>query len=338
MDTFIYSRWFTLSVVTSMNQYDSETVCPNCASEEIVFDYIRGEKICRNCGVVMSKIIDKSPEWRAFTKQEKSNRSRVGSPISALKSDFGLSSQICFARKDSYGRNLSPSTISKMRRLRWLNRSTTRSHIRNLRIALRQLKRMISQLEISDEVAETAATIYRKALKTDLIRGRSIESMVAAAVYIAARQHHIPQTLKDVELTVGVNRKIIARCFRLYVQELNIKPARINPKVLLSKLCDKLKLTTNTQNEAMKILEEACDQKLNVGKNPMSIAAAAIYIAGIRTGERRTQQQVAKAAKTTPVTLRNRFREIVDNLDLANVVVKRGAASAPVYVRDPWKF
>ena len=75
-----------------------------------------------------------------------------------------------------------------------------------------------------------------------------------------------------------------------------------------------------------------------MGKNPLSVAAAAIYIAGIRTGERRTQQQVAKAAKTTPVTLRNRFREIVDALEFSDVIVKRGAASAPVYIRDPWKF
>ncbi|MBA7543661.1 hypothetical protein ES705_35998 [subsurface metagenome] len=162
--------------------------------------------------------------------------------------------------------------------------------------------------------------------------------MVAAALYIAARQYSNPIMLKDIEKQINADRKVIARCFRLYVQELNIKPTPVNPAILVAKLCDELELTTQTQNEAVKILEESKSKRLDVGKNPMSIAAAAIYIAGIRTGERRTQQQVAKAAKTTPVTLRNRFREIVDSLELANVVVKRGAASAPVYVRDPWKF
>ncbi len=316
----------------------SEERCPNCNSNEIVSDYSRGESICSNCGVVLSKLIDTTPEWRSFTAEEKSNRSRTGAPISPLKSDYGISSQISFSNLDIYGRKLEPTVVAKMRRLRWLNRRDSRSHIRNLRIALRELRRIVSQLELSDEIAEVAATTYRKALKADLIRGRSIESMVAAAIYIASRQYNNPTTLKDVEKHINADRKVIARCFRIYVQELNIKPTPIDPAVLLAKLCNELELTTATQNEALKILEESRSRRLDMGKNPLSVAAAAIYIASIRTGERRTQQQVAKVAKTTPVTLRNRFREIVDALDLANVIVKRGAASAPVYVRDPWKF
>jgi len=316
----------------------SEERCPNCNSNEIVSDYSRGESICSVCGVVLSKLIDTTPEWRSFTAEERSNRSRTGAPISSLKSDYGISSQISFSNMDIYGKKLEPTVVAKMRRLRWLNRRDSRSHIRNLRIALRELRRIVSQLELSDEIAEAAATTYRKALKADLIRGRSIESMVAAAVYIASRQYNNPTTLKDIEKHINADRKVIARCFRIYVQELNMKPTPIDPAVLLAKLCNELDLTTATQNEALKILEESRSRRLDMGKNPLSVAAAAIYIASIRTGERRTQQQVAKVAKTTPVTLRNRFREIVDSLDLANVIVKRGAASAPVYVRDPWKF
>ena len=316
----------------------TEHTCFNCSSEEIVTDKVKGEYICSNCGLVISRIIDSSPEWRAFTGAEKASRSRVGAPVSALKADYGISSQICGGSRDIFGNKLNPTVVAKMRRLRWLNRRDSRSHIRNLRIALRELRRIASQLELCEEIAEAAATTYRKALKADLIRGRSIESMVAAALYIAARQYNNPIMLKDIEKQINADRKVIARCFRLYVQELNIKPTPVNPALLVAKLCDELELTTQTQNEAVKILEESKSKRLDVGKNPMSIAAAAIYIAGIRTGERRTQQQVAKAAKTTPVTLRNRFREIVDSLELANVVVKRGAASAAVYVRDPWKF
>ena len=306
--------------------------CFNCSSEEIITDKVKGEYICSNCGLVISRIIDSSPEWRAFTGAEKASRSRVGAPISALKADYGISSQICGGSRDIFGNKLNPTVVAKMRRLRWLNRRDSRSHIRNLRIALRELRRIASQLELCEEIAEAAATTYRKALKADSILLPLIKSAFNAF------QYSNPIMLKDIEKQINADRKVIARCFRLYVQELNIKPTPVNPAILVAKLCDELELTTQTQNEAVKILEESKSKRLDVGKNPMSIAAAAIYIAGIRTGERRTQQQVAKAAKTTPVTLRNRFREIVDSLELANVVVKRGAASAPVYVRDPWKF
>ncbi len=47
----------------------------------------------------------------------------------------------------------------------------------------------------------------------------------------------------------------------------------------------------------------------------MSLAAAALYISTIQTGERRTQQEIATIAKITPVTIRNRFKELVKILD-----------------------
>lgn len=316
----------------------SETVCPNCNSSNLVTDRRRGEIICGNCGLVISRIIDDSPEWRAFNAEEVSSRSRAGGAISPLKTDYGISSRISHAETDVFGHKLSPQVLAKMRRLRWLNRRDSRAHVRNLRIALRELRRLASQLELPDEITEAAANIYRKALEADLIRGRSIDAMVAAAIYIAARKYNNPLTLKDIEKHINTDRKVIARCFRIYVQELNIKPTPVDPATLVSKLCNELELTSMTRNEAKAILEETKHKRLDVGKNPMSIAAAAIYIACIRTGERRTQQQVAKAAKTTPVTLRNRFREIVEALELANIVIKRGAASAPVYMKDPWKM
>ena len=94
-----------------------------------------------------------------------------------------------------------------------------------------------------------------------------------------------------------------------------------------------------TQNEALKIITKAKDAGITVGKNPMSVAAAALYIAGVRTGERRTQQQLASAAKTTPVTIRNRFKELMVTLGgFEDIKIKRGAAAIPVIISDPIQF
>jgi transcription initiation factor TFIIB len=320
------------------SEEESKNNCKICGSEELIQDEARGELICTNCGAVQETLIDRGPEWRAFTKSEKDARARVGAPMSNLKIDKGLSTQIGRGFKDIRGRKLSPTTIARMHRLRWLNRRTGRSEARNLKDAIFELKRISSQLSISDDITETAAIYYRRALKAKLIRGRSINSMTAAAIYIACRTHNVPKTLKDVCSVGKVNRKELARCVRVYIVELGIKPSPINPAQLVSRLGNELKLTMHTQNRAIEILKEVREYKLDVGKNPMSIAAAVIYIAGIQTGERRTQQQVAKAAKTTPVTLRNRFKELVAHLEIGEVNVKRGAAATPVYVRDPYKF
>lgn len=317
---------------------DSQNICKICGSEALINDESRGEKICTNCGAVQDIIISSGPEWRAFTKSEQDARERVGSPTSNLKIDKGLPTQIGTGYKDISGKNLSPSTIARMNRLRWLNRRTGRSEARNLRDAIFELKRVTSQLGISEDITETSAIYYRRALKAKLIRGRSIDSMTASAIYIACRTHNVPKTLKDICTTGKVDRKELARCVRVYIVELNIKPTPIDPAQLVSRLGTELNLTMHTQNRAVEILKTVRECKLDVGKNPMSIAAAVLYVAGIQTGERRTQQQVAEAAKTTPVTLRNRFKELVTALEIGKVTVKRGAAATPVYVRDPYKF
>lgn len=318
-------------------QDDSQNNCKVCGSDALINDTSRGERICTSCGAVQDIIISTGPEWRAFTKSEQNARERVGAPASNLKIDKGLRTQIGTGYKDISGKSLSPSTIARMNRLRWLNRRTGRSEARNLRDAIFELKRIASQLGISEDITESAAIYYRRALKAKLIRGRSIDSMTASAIYIACRTHNVPKTLKDICTTGKVDRKELARCVRVYIVELGIKPTPIDPAQLVSRLGTELKITMHTQNRAIEILKTVREFRLDVGKNPMSIAAAVIYIAGIQTGERRTQQQVAEAAKTTPVTLRNRFKELVKALEIGQVTVKRGAAATPVYVRDPYK-
>ena len=46
------------------------------------------------------------------------------------------------------------------------------------------------------------------------------------------------------------------------------------------------------------------------------MAAATLYIASVLCGERRTQREVADVAGVTEVTIRNRYKEIVDKLDI----------------------
>ena len=221
-----------------------------------------------------------------------------------------------------------------MRRLRWINARTSKSEIRNLRTALRELKRLGAALDLPTEAQSTASYYYRKALKANLIRGRSINSMIAAAVYLAAREHDFAIVLKDLEAECAEEKKVIARCMRVYMTELKIKPKITKANAMIARLSSKLEITPETENEARKILQEARELKLDVGKSPMSVAAAVIYLACLRTGERRTQQMVADAAMTTPVTLRNRFRAISDALEV-NVEVRRGAAATPVFFRPP---
>ena len=66
----------------------------------------------------------------------------------------------------------------------------------------------------------------------------------------------------------------------------------------------------------------AKDKDIISGKGPCGCAAAAIYIASVLEGERKTQREVADVAGVTEVTIRNRYKELLDQLDLESEIKK----------------
>ena len=140
-------------------------------------------------------MLDKGPEWRAFTQEEKTSRSRVGMPTSYSIHDKGLSTTISQVDRDAFGRKLPLSTRLQMWRLRkWQIRSRVHSsNDRNLAQAMAELERLSSKVSISPPIKEKAAVIYRKALDKTLVRGRSINSIAAAALLCCLPQERVTQ-------------------------------------------------------------------------------------------------------------------------------------------------
>jgi transcription initiation factor TFIIB len=299
--------------------YKEVTQCPECGSKRILRDYTRGDTICGDCGLIINDLmIDSGPEWRAFTAEEKRDRSRVGSPMTYRMPDKGLSTTISRSDRDAYGRKLSPKRRAQIYRLRkWQIRTRVHSSIaRNLAQAMPELNRIASQIGIPRDIRETAAVVYRRALEKGLVRGRSIESMVAAAVYLACRLHKIPRPLDEVESVARVNRKELAHCVRLILRGLDLKIPRPSATDFISRFANELSMSGESQKRALQVIERASEIGITGGKDPTGLAAAALYIAGILAGERRAQREIAEVAHVTEVTIRNRYKEIVRKLKM----------------------
>ncbi|MCC6013538.1 MAG: transcription initiation factor IIB [Candidatus Verstraetearchaeota archaeon] len=299
--------------------YDEVLKCPNCGSTSFVNNYERGEIVCTNCGLVVTeKVIDRGPEWRAFTSEERDKRSRVGSPLSPTVHDKGLSTVIDWRDKDAMGRKLEPKKrIEILRWRKWQIRTRVHSSIdRNLAQAMSELDRISSQLELPKSVKEEAAVIYRKAVEKGLVRGRSIESVMAAAIYAACRTQKVPRTLDEIAKYTKAGRKDVARCYRLLLKEVNIKIPIADPIDFIVRIGSILNLSGVTQHRAAEILQEAKKRGITAGKDPAGLAAAAIYIASLLENERRTQKEIAQAAQVTEVTVRNRYKELMRELKI----------------------
>ena len=99
--------------------------CPRCGKGPMVIDSSGGELFCGQCGfVVKEKIEESGPEWRAFSKEEKDDRSRTGIPASLAMHDMGLATVIGIENRDASGKSLPTSIRSTIERLRtWDGRS-----------------------------------------------------------------------------------------------------------------------------------------------------------------------------------------------------------------------
>ncbi|MCG1004751.1 MULTISPECIES: transcription initiation factor IIB family protein [Halobacterium] len=296
---------------------DETQQCPECNSANVITD--QSERVCEDCGLVLEDDqIDHGPEWRAFNSSERDEKSRVGAPTTKTMHDKGLTTQIDWKDKDAYGRSLDAKKRNQMHRLRkWQERIRTKdAGERNLQFALSEIDRMASALGVPRSVREVASVIYRRALKEDLIRGRSIEGVATACLYAACRQEGIPRTLEEVTEVARIDQKEIGRTYRYVAQELSLEIQPTDPKEYLPRFASDLDLSEETIAKAREIIDTSAEQGLLSGKSPSGFAAAAIYAASLLCNEKKTQREVADIANVTEVTIRNRYQEQIEAMGL----------------------
>ncbi len=278
-------------------------------------DAEHGETVCRDCGLVVEEdSIDHGPEWRAFDSAERDQKSRVGAPTTNMMHDKGLSTNIGWQNKDAYGRSLSSEQRQKMQRLRtWNERFRTRdSKERNLKQALGEIDRMASALGLPQSVRETASVIYRRALDGDLLPGRSIEGVSTAALYASARMAGNPRSLDEMAVVSRVDKMELTRTYRYIVRELNLEVQPADPEQYLPRFVSDLDLSDETERQARELVDRAREAGLLSGKSPVGIAAAAVYAAALLTNEKVTQSAVGEVASVSEVTIRNRYKELLE--------------------------
>jgi len=297
----------------------SSDKCQRCNKGVMLTYSNTGEMFCSKCGFVATdRVEQEGPEWRSFSKEEGDNRIRTGTPTSLAMHDMGLATIINPQNKDATGKPLSASMKSTIERLRtWDNRSQVHEPVdRNFRQAFSELNRLKDKLALSDAVIEKTAYIYRKALDKGLVRGRSIPGLIAASLYAACRNTETPRTLTDVANGINIKRKDIARCYRLLLRELDLKMPVVNPIKCISRISSIAELSEKTKRKAVEILDQATKIELSAGKDPMGLAAAALYLSCVINGENKTQKDIAVAAGVTEVTIRNRYKGLKEALEI----------------------
>ncbi|HID17391.1 TPA: transcription initiation factor IIB [Candidatus Bathyarchaeota archaeon] len=289
--------------------------CPECGSDKLMRDYDTAEIVCVSCGcVLIDKLTDPRPEWRAFDGEQRARRTRVGAPVTFTIHDKGLSTIIDW--QGTKGKQNAIQAVEEIYKLRkWQRRiRVSDATERNLATALSELSKLASTLNLPKNILETASIIYRKAIKRRIIRGRSIQNVAAAAIYMSCRQCGIPRTLDEIADAANLRKKDVGRSYRFMIRELStfVPPSAISNYA--ARFSNKLSISGKAEAIAIKILEVARQMRLTSGRGPTGIAAAATYIATVLTNERKTQREIAEVANVTEVTIRNRYKELLERL------------------------
>ncbi len=298
-----------------MSEKEKIRKCPECGSEKLMRDYEAAEIVCLSCGcVVLDKLADSRPEWRAFDNEQKERRTRVGAPLTYAIHDKGLSTTINLQGKNVKGD--SPQEFEEAYKLsRWQRRMRVTDAVeRNLAVALSELSKIASALNLPKNVLETASIIYRKAIKKRIVRGRSIQSIAAAAIYLSCRKCGVLRTIDEIADVTNLRKKDIGRSYRFMIKELLDFVPPLTISNYAARFSNKLSLSGKAEAIAIKILEIAKAMKLTSGRGPTGIAAASTYIATVLLNERKTQREVAEVANVTEVTIRNRYKELLEKI------------------------
>ncbi len=296
----------------------------------VITDSSIGEMLCSSCGIVIREKLETfSPEWRSFSPIEYDDKVRTGFPSSLLIHDTGLSTYIgsSLPQPQSQSRQQgepgnneqeskafvhqasTPIPINRLRKLNAMSISSTPAS-RNLKRASWEINRICSILGLTLPVAERSAYFYRKALQKNLIKGRSIAGFVVASIYLACKEKMIPRTIEEVCRASGTDKPFAAHCYKVLVSEMHIDPPLTDPFRNISKISTRAGIEERISRRAREILSSISSQTLIMGKNPIVLAAAALYLASMEYGMDITKTVIADAAEVSTISLRKRLKDI----------------------------
>jgi len=279
--------------------------CPECHGLLIEL-HAKGEIVCNKCGLVIKeRDIDISRSGvRVFNYHEKARKWHNCNPISILVPDISLTTVL--ERNKIYNQDL-------RRAVRWDIYISWKS--KNLLIAITELKRIASNLDLPERVQKAVVKLYKKALKKGLMRGRSIEGILTACLYLVCKKERIPITLQEMSIESSVNPRDLNKYYRVLIRELNGKPPNINPVLLIPKYISRLNLNIGIEKRAIGLIKDFIKGKFFSGKDPKGLCAGALYLISKLENRQITQKEISRVTGVTEVTLRSRYKELLKFLN-----------------------
>lgn len=265
-------------------------------------DYRAGDMICTECGLVVGdRVIDVGSEWRTFSNdKEGKDMCRVGDVENKLLSGSDLTTVIGPSKGGD-----DPNGYAKYNNRRQMNPND-----RALIAAFREINSMADRIQLPRKIVDQANTLFKEVYESKTLKGRSNDAIASACLYIACRQEQVPRTFKEICAISRISKKEIGRCFKLIVKNLEKSVHVITSADFMSRFCSNLQLPPDVKNAATFIAKRAVELDLVGGRSPISLAAAAIYMASQASAIKKTARDIGEIAGVAEVTIRQSYKQI----------------------------
>ncbi|VDN04355.1 unnamed protein product [Thelazia callipaeda] len=274
--------------------------CPVHPGAHLVEDHRAGDLICPECGLVVGdRMVDVGTEWRSFSNEKSSSDpSRVGAPENPLLGSADLSTSIAVG----FGGSESDHSLANAQRKNMNNID------RQMSQGLSVIREMSARIHLPKSIEDGAAKVFKDVLDSKALRGKNNEAQAAACLYIACRKEGVPRTFKEICAASRVSKKEIGRCFKLIIKSLETSLEQITSADFMSRFCGNLGLSHNIQAAATRIAKKAVELDLVAGRSPISIAAAAIYMASQASNDKKTAKEIGEIAGAAEVTVKQTYK------------------------------
>jgi len=174
--------------------------------------------------------------------------------------------------------------------------------------AFKIISTMADRINLPKTITDRANQLFKMVSDGKNLKGRSNDAIAAACLYIACRQEGVPRTFKEIVAVSTVSKKEIGRCFKLILKAHDTPVDLISTGDFMSRFCGTLSLSRDVQKAATCIAKKSVDLDIVPGRSPISVAAAAIYMASQASDDKRTQREIAEIAGVADVTIRQSYK------------------------------
>jgi transcription initiation factor TFIIB len=228
---------------------------------------------------------------------------------SVVRDDLDLPTVVGHGNVDAHGRPLGQS--HELRQLRRLSAVVSWDpKRRKMARVSTEIRRVAEALGLGSTVSVRAYEIYMKSFDSKVGKASSVSAAAAAAVCVACLELEIPRPSDEaVALKANVDERKVRQHYKVMLK--NTTTASIpNPAIYVPAIAARSRLSGLTERKAFELIAKVKGSEAFVGKRPVSIAAAALYLASVENQDPITQMRIAFAAGVSPITVRKLSAEI----------------------------